>query len=630
MEVKVESVIGASKYEQKVTHAPASVTIVSSEEIKRNGDRSLADIFRSAPGLYVTDDRNYSFLGIRGFSQPGDFNTGVLLLIDGHRVNDALYNLMYIANEAVVDVDLVERVEIIRGPSSSIYGNSAFFGVINILPKRGGDINGTEISTEAGSLRTYKTRVTFGKKFGEGVEVLLSASHFQSAGQPRLYYPEYDTPADNHGIAANSDAEIANHFYGSLVYHDLTLSGAYSKRTKRVPTATSGTVFNSGLGQTTDERAYVDLKFDREIAGDLRIMARVSYDQYPYEAVYPYASATPPPDPVLNQDRSLGEWARAEVQVTKLLFDRHTLIVGAEYEDNLRLYQTNFDENPYANYLNIDHGSRNFALYSQGEFVLGHDLLLNAGLRYDHFESFGGTVNPRLGLIYNPWKKGTFKALYGEAFRAPTDYEVNFQSQSFERNPGLKPVTIRTYELVYEQYLRNQVRLSAAAYHYDINGLISETLDPATGNNLFRNLGRVAANGLELQLEGRYRGGVLVRTSYTLQRSDDLDSHQELGNSPRHLAKFNVTVPVYRDRVFSSLELRYRGSSITPERHTAKGYVVVNWTVFAQKLAPGLELSGSIYNLLDARYSTPSSGNTLQDTISQNGRTFRAKVTYAF
>lgn len=630
LEVKVESVYGASKYEQKVTHAPASVTIMTEDEIKRDGASSLADIFRSAPGLYVTDDRSYSYLGFRGFSQPGDFNTGVLLLIDGHRVNDALHNRMFIAREAMFDVDLIERVEIIRGPSSSIYGNSAFFGVVNIIPKRGGEINGAEVSTEAGSMNTYKTRVTFGKKFVQGPEVLLSVSHFESAGDPALYYPEYDTAATNHGIAVNSDRERADRFYGSVSYRDLTLSAAYSKRTKRIPTAPSGTAFNTGLGETNDEHDYVDLKFEHELADDLKILARVSYDRYPSDAIYPYADATRSPSLILNQNHSLGEWVRAEVQVTKRLFSRHTLIFGAEYEDDLRLDQENFDAKPYVEYLSSDHTARNFGLYSQGEFELGHEFRLNAGLRYDHFESFGGTLNPRLGLIYNPREKSTFKLLYGEAFRAPNDYERNFQSPTFQRNPSLHPITIRTYEVVYEQYLRGQLRFSASAYHYSINGLISESDASVSGNSAFQNLGRVDANGLELQLEGHFRGGVLTRMSYALQRAEVVDSGQELSNSPRQLAKLNVTVPFDHDRLSSSLEFQYRGSALTPDRHPAKSFVVVNWTLFARKLAPGLELSASVYNLLDQHYSTPSSDNTVQDTIPQNGRSFRAKLTYAF
>src|SRR6185369_11958315 len=156
MEIKVESVYGASKYEQKVTQAPSSISIVTGEEIKLFGHRTLADVLRGVRGLYVSDDRNYSYLGIRGFLRPGDYNTRILVLIDGHRMNDAVYDAAYVAREATIDVDLIDRVEVIRGPSSSIYGSSAFFGVINIITKRGGQLNGVEASTEVGSFDSYK------------------------------------------------------------------------------------------------------------------------------------------------------------------------------------------------------------------------------------------------------------------------------------------------------------------------------------------------------------------------------------------------------------------------------------------------------------------------------------------
>ena len=628
--IQVDSVFGASKYEQKVTRAPASVNIVNSDEIKKFGYRTLADVLRSTPGLYVTDDRNYSFLGFRGFSQPGDFNTGILLLIDGHRVNDAIYNLMYIANEAVIDVDMIDRVEIIRGPSSSIYGDSAFFGVINVLTKRGGQIDGAQASVEGGSFDTYKGSFAFGKKFTNDLELVLSGSYFSSGGQGSLFFPEYNNPQNNNGRAANSDGETAYHLFGSLSYHDFTLSAAYSDRYKQVPTAPSGTAFNSGKGHTLDERGYVDLKYEHEFDRDVTVMGRLSYDWYPYYAVYPYANSAPPPSLILNQDLSLGQWARSELQVTKKLFDRHTLIFGAEYQENLRQYQANYDLNPRTSYLNVDHSSRNYAFYTQGEFALCKQLLLNAGMRYDHFESFGGAVNPRVGLIYNPWEKTTFKALYGQAFRAPNDYELNFASSDFERNPDLQPETIRTYELVYEQYLPGKLRFSAAGYHYDINGLISETTDPKNGLSVFRNLQQVEANGLELQLEGRYANGILAWASYALQRAEDTNTKLELSNSPRHLAKLNLSVPVYQDKLFSSIEVQYNGSVITPARNTANDFALVNFTLFSQKLVKGMELSASIYNLFDTRYSVSSSGNTLQDIIEQNGRSFRVKLTYKF
>jgi iron complex outermembrane receptor protein len=459
---------------------------------------------------------------------------------------------------------------------------------------------------------------------------MLSGSYLSSAGQRDLFFPEYANPQNNNGFAVNSDQETAYHLFGSLSYHDFTLSAAYSDRYKKVPTAPSDTAFNSGQGKTEDKRGYVDLKYEHQFENDLTVMGRISYDWYPYYAVYPYANAAPPPSLIINQDLSLGQWGRVEAQITKKFFDRHTLIVGAEYQENFRQYQANYDQTPYTSYLHIDHGSRNYAFYTQGEIALGKQLLLNAGVRYDHFDSFGGTVNPRVGLIYNPWEKTTFKALYGQAFRAPNDYELSFASSTFEANPGLKPETIQTYELVYEQYLPGKLRFSAAGYHYDIDGLITQATDPANGLSRFENINRVQANGLELQLEGRYAWGLLARASYALQRAEDADTKQELSNSPRHLAKFNLSVPIYKDKLFTSIELQYNGSVITPNRKTADDFAVVNLTLFSQKLVKGLEVSASIYNLLDTRYSVSSSGNTLQDTIQQNGRSFRLKLTYNF
>jgi iron complex outermembrane receptor protein len=103
MQIEVNTVYGASKYEQKLIEAPAAVSIVTSLDIKRNGYRTLADILRSVRGFYTTYDRNYHYLGMRGFSRPGDYNTRFLLLVDGHRINDSIYNTASIGTEFPVD-----------------------------------------------------------------------------------------------------------------------------------------------------------------------------------------------------------------------------------------------------------------------------------------------------------------------------------------------------------------------------------------------------------------------------------------------------------------------------------------------------------------------------------------------
>src|ERR1700678_4359653 len=115
-------VYGASKRLQSTSDAPSSVTVITADEIQKYGYRTLAEILESVRGFYITYDRDYTFVGVRGFGRLGDWNSRILLLIDGHRVNDNVLGMAMIGPEFLVDVDLIERVEIIRGPSSSLYG----------------------------------------------------------------------------------------------------------------------------------------------------------------------------------------------------------------------------------------------------------------------------------------------------------------------------------------------------------------------------------------------------------------------------------------------------------------------------------------------------------------------------
>src|ERR1700737_269716 len=164
MSIEIDSVYGASGFMQKVTEAPASVTIITSEEIQRYGYRTLADILRSVRGFYVSNDRNYSYLGVRGYGLPGDYNSRITLLIDGHRLNDNIFDGALIGTEFPIDVDLIDRVEVIRGPNSSLYVASAFLGVINVITKRGRDLQKISVAGQVASYGSSQGRVSYGDR----------------------------------------------------------------------------------------------------------------------------------------------------------------------------------------------------------------------------------------------------------------------------------------------------------------------------------------------------------------------------------------------------------------------------------------------------------------------------------
>ena len=151
LNIEVTTVTGASKYQQELTDAPASVSIITSDEIRKGGFRNLAEILNSVRGFYTTYVRSFHNVGVRGFSPLGDVGTRVLLLVDGHRLNDGLLEAAPMGSDFPVDIDLIDRIEVIRGPGSSLYGTNAFLAVVNVITRSGKDIKGGELSSSGGS-----------------------------------------------------------------------------------------------------------------------------------------------------------------------------------------------------------------------------------------------------------------------------------------------------------------------------------------------------------------------------------------------------------------------------------------------------------------------------------------------
>ncbi len=627
MAVKVASVSTPSRYAQKTENAPASVTVITSEEIKLFGYRTLADILESMPGMYVTYDRNYAYLGVRGFSIPSDYNSRVLVLVDGHRINENIYGGGLLGGEFVLDVDLIDRVEVVHGPASSMYGSSALLAVVNVFTKKARDLQHAEASVSGGSFDTLKERGTIaGVATNAGIEYVLSATYYDSAGPERLYFKEFDSPATHNGIAEDLDYERSKDFYARITWSDFTLSSAWVLRKKGVPTASWSDLFDDPRYYTVDTRGYIDLSWRHSLDEDSELMARAYYDDYQFVANYPNA---PPQPPGLSREDDVGRLAGGEVQYTRRWHD-HTLTLGAEARDHFQQDQSYYYVSPPEPVSDNNANSFDFGAYAQDEFTICTNLILNAGLRWDHYESFGDTVNPRVGLIHHPWKDATIKMLYGSAYRAPTTYELHSQGGGNMANPNLKPERIQTYEVVCEQTMPGNLCLSLSAYHYDIEDLIVQSGDTEW---TFNNAGRARADGAEVELNWKHRSGVQARASYSHQLAIDEQTNKQLPESPEHLAKLNLIVPLYRDRVFSGAEVLYTGGMKTlPESETrhVEGYWLANWTLFSQRIVKNVELSASIYNLFDAHYAVPAGVGFVQDEIWQDGRTFRVKMTYRF
>ncbi|HEV2713794.1 MAG TPA: TonB-dependent receptor, partial [Terriglobales bacterium] len=377
------TVYTASRHVQKATEAPSSVTVVTRDEIQKYGYRTLADILRSVRGFDITYDRNFTYAGVRGINRPETYNSRVLLLIDGHRINNNIYEQAMLGTEFPLDVDLIERVEVVRGPSSSLYGTSAFFAVINVITRKPQQLSGWELSFEPESFGTYKGRASYGGKY-QDMDMVLSGGFYDSQGQT-LFYPEFNTPATDNGIARNADYDTYQHFLATVSLRGFTLQGVYSDRNKGIPTGAFGTLFNDSRSHTFDSERYLDLNYQRTMSRGWDLAARTSVGRHVYDGIYVYGPAAPGKSDLLNYDFARGTWWSSELKLQHSL-ERHNLTFGTEFQENLQQDQGNYNINPFLPYIaSRSPRSGIWAFYGQDEFALTRKISLSAGVRYDHY-----------------------------------------------------------------------------------------------------------------------------------------------------------------------------------------------------------------------------------------------------
>jgi outer membrane receptor protein involved in Fe transport len=625
MRIDAGRVFGASERTQPVTEAPASVSFITADEIARYGYRTLADILRGVRGMYVTDDRNFSLLGTRGFAKPGDYNSRILLLVNGHRVNDNVFGQAEIGSEFGLDPAIFERVEIIRGPASSLYGDSAFFAVVNVITKSGAEIDGASIAADAGSLGNRLARASAGHRFVNGLDVAASGTYQESTGVGALYFPAFDTPATNNGIAEGLDGERVGQFYARAQFGNFTVTGAYGSRRRDVPTASYGTLFNQQQApeQTTDRHTLGDVEYGRSF-GASHVTLRGSFDQFSYDGTYPFAGAAGDPAVLVGHNSVLGNRWSAGATIRRPLPGRQLLTAGVEFIDNMHQDQEVRYSSPDSVLFTLDRSSIQHAAYGQDEIKLTRWLIANAGLRYDRYEDFL-RITPRASLIVMPSSNQSFKYLYGRAFRAPNSYELN----SFYFGDGtrlLRPESIDTHEVVWERYTNDWLRTSVSTYWYKADGLITATPDATTlFGTTFVNGGHVRANGLELEAQMRLTGGLQSVVSYSLQRVRDLGTGEALVNSPAQMAKMRLSVPGFFTHAFVSTEILVIGTRRTLAGDMLKPAATADVTVTAP-FGAAFEIVGGVHNLFNVQYADPASDQHREDSIPQNGRTLEIGV----
>ncbi len=216
------SVSTAAKYDQKTEEAPASVTIIPAEQIASYGYNTIAEVLGAVRGFYLANDHQRTYVGTRGFNRMLDQNNRVRLLLNGHTLNEGTYGSAPLDKDFGLDLDMVERIEVVRGPGSVLYGTGAMFAVVNVITKSAPTNDGLTILGDGGSFGYARSSFTFVRAYSD-LKIFATGELTQVDGQD-LYFKEFDSPATKNGIAHQRDWSNSQGGMVRAIYFNLNVA----------------------------------------------------------------------------------------------------------------------------------------------------------------------------------------------------------------------------------------------------------------------------------------------------------------------------------------------------------------------------------------------------------------------
>lgn len=630
-------VVSASKFAQTSTQAPSAVQVLTAEDIRVYGWRTLAEALDSLPGMYASNDRAYGFLGARGFMVPGDYNMRFLLLLDGQPLNDNLYGQANLGHEFRVDMSLIDRIEYVPGPGSSIYGSNAMFGVINVITRSAASLPRLSVTArvQGDGWRELDLKSAH-RGEGNGPDLVFALSRANKTGRD-VRYPDAvgistsDGSASRDGVAHNLDSMMVTRAFAGLTLDGLALSAWAARRDVRPSSALFNSNFDDGRARLIDSSYGVTSTYQRALNDQLNLNVRLAYQKITYQGDSPYL------DPVIgsyvNRDEAVGAWLSGEVRLLYQGLPHHKLIAGVDFQADLEALQKNADLNVAVNTpFSTDTKVRRYGVYFQDEWNFSPDWRLNVGLRSDSYSQSDPHTSPRLGLIWNPSERATLKLLAGQAYRTPNAYEASYARPPFYiANARLLPETIRTLEAVGEYRLEGAQELGVSIFDYQLGDLISQS-DLGNGVLQYQNQPAVSVHGLEIFHRLRNKSGLNLMSSLAFNHSHDA-AGQTLSNSPKWIAKLRFSQPVWQDKLLAAVEFNALGPRRIDWRDSSRHLGVqsqVNLALTATRLSPGLELQLRLLNLFDNKFVYPSSSETGVATLPVEGRQWQLGLSYAF
>jgi outer membrane receptor for ferrienterochelin and colicins len=617
-------VVGAAKREQSLGSVASAVTVVSGDRLRRFGYRTVAEALRSVAGLYVVDDRMSSRLGIRGLQLLGDFNTRILVLIDGATLNEPWNQFVGIGEDLPVSIDDIDRVEVVRGPVSSVYGTNAFFGIINVVTIGADRSSRSYGRASLGSFGTYGAGAGFAA--GSVNRQLRGSVAYQTRRGEALDVPELRTSADG-GESLN--ASLVAHYDGAFAQ-----VRAYRK-VRELAGAPYGTVIDDRRNQNVDQMIMAEGGYTRDLSKHVTLSARGYLNRYQFQDYLVYE-----PSPNF---RDIGDstWFGAELRAHFKLLDHDLLgaTTGLELTSN-DVTSHSFAVGDEANGITIPTRFNAQGVYTEVDSTLRPWLSLSGGFRFDRNSLFEDKLSPRLALLLHDGERYGLKLLYARGFRNPSPIEAFFQDgMNVIANPMLRPETIASYEAVLWGRPVTGMNLRFSAFRWDLGQLLQQQAVVVDGVEQlqFQNVAEARSQGFEAEASYRDTAGWYAFGSATLAFVERDGRTENALNAPEVVAAGGASTPLLFRLFHLSSELLFIGARRTRDPSAmieARQHVTWNLALYLPAWRD-FDLTLGVRNLLGDREDIPAQGDydraaTPLYLIPGEGREIYARLGYRY
>jgi iron complex outermembrane receptor protein len=665
----------ATKSEKSLNVAPSIVTVISSDVIKNSGARDITDILQYVPGFEFSKPRaGYPSLGIRGVK---DLLTTArfLILKDGVPYNDIMYG-SGIAYTQQFDVNTIDRIEVIRGPGSALYGRNAFIGVINIITKSGTGKDEVDLFTSVGQFNTLDYGVSYGTKVKD-FDAVIAVTKSKSDNTNSML---------NDGMGGESvwNLDTDNLFANTkLHYKSITLTGMYSD----IVNGMSAGPFSTQSDKSTKMGLY-SLEYTKSLYQNLIFNSKIygrNESQVQHIEIYtPYTLATKVnfPNGVyatpqfksytygtdVNLSSNFGDIVHSLIGLQADLYGINEVELKSSYDTYTSApLKYIIDDSTYfrgkdtqikeeRGWIEGDgHDYYNMAFYFQGIFTPIEKFSLTVGGRYDIDSEFGGIFNPRLGVVWKTQRQFIFKLLYGQAYRAPNSNEQYRKTGFTIGNENLKPETIKTTEFSVDYNIGKNINNRLTLFYNVLNNMIyARGITSGAPGSPYSNIGENKSMGLEYEyrmiLNKHFYA--FFNYSYTSSINDvtqndttetfnarDIAPHKvNLGANYKFLSYFNLNANLtYRgerekyyaiNRQTGDYIYDTDGNRAFVSQDEIGNYFILNAKLRVKDFLNTLELSAEVYNLLDTKYYDQDTEYAHQPL--REGRQFIFTASYRF